>query len=829
MKKVSLLIAMIAFVCGNVFAQMSYDFNDGVAGAKIAETYGMPWTTWTNHPGGSEDGVFGEAGGSMAAHFTYGNDQILYLGDHSVGVYDLEFDALVPEGKNGYFNVLHHFDGNNSDNCVWAMQVYMHMTNDGQNSTQAPNHGTVHAGSNGTCDLPCVYDQWMHFRVHVNADNDVAQLYFNVVGQEEELYAEWQWSMDSFGENETNRILGAMDFFPPTNAATSEYYIDNLTVTLQSNDEILILDPFEEYTVGNKIAVEAIAAGHDWWTTWSNAAGSSEDGVVAEFDGTQCGHLTYGNDQVLLLGNEENGNYDLEFDILVPQGKNGYFNILHHFDGSNSDNCVWAMQCYLHMTNDGQTSTQAPGHGTIHAGSNGTADVACVYDAWMHFRLNVDTDTDMARYYYTAPGEEEVLVCEWQWSLDSFGDQADRVLGAMDFFPPQNAANSEYYLDNFSFKKIGGESAPALTVSSEAIYQELDVDDIATQTFVITNDGNSIGDWEGWLDFGHGEGGSQQEEMYYDNGEPTNLTGLQNPNYIEIANKFPVASYGGAVMGTKLKSVKYFVAEDSNGVLGFTGDLTLRAYKVNASGTPGELLAEVVIPENQIVRNDWNTGTFAEDIWLTGYDVFVSAGFQQIENEGYPVVFDNGAMTPGVRYLQVGGGGSWSLVDDIWDSNYNFCLRAVCEGTPIPGSWVTMDKHFGSLLGGTEEEITFTFNTIGMNEGEEYHANLLITTNDVENPEFNIPVTLHVGITGVEETANQLASIYPNPATSVVTLEGENLNNVAIYNVAGQLLRVVKLDSMVNTIDMNVEAGVYFFSVYDNNGRNSVQRVVITK
>ena len=187
MKKVSLLIAMIALVCGNAFAQLHFDFNDCPAGAKIAQTLGDPWTTWSNAPGGSEDGVFAEAGGSMAAYFTYGNDQVVQLGDHSTGVYDLEFDAYVPEGKNGYFNVLHHFAGSNS---TWAMQVYMHMTNDGQNSTQAPGHGTVHAGSNGTCDLPCVYDEWMHFRVHVDADNDVAQLYFNVVGQDEELYAE---------------------------------------------------------------------------------------------------------------------------------------------------------------------------------------------------------------------------------------------------------------------------------------------------------------------------------------------------------------------------------------------------------------------------------------------------------------------------------------------------------------------------------------------------------------------------------------------------------------------------------------------------------------
>ena len=60
MKKLSLLVAMIALVCGNAFAQVGYDFEDGVAGDKIAQTYGTPWTTWSNAPGGAEDGVFAE-------------------------------------------------------------------------------------------------------------------------------------------------------------------------------------------------------------------------------------------------------------------------------------------------------------------------------------------------------------------------------------------------------------------------------------------------------------------------------------------------------------------------------------------------------------------------------------------------------------------------------------------------------------------------------------------------------------------------------------------------------------------------------------------------
>ena len=821
---------MIAFVCGNAFAQLSFDFNDGVAGAKIAQTYGDPWSTWSNAPGGAEDGTFGEIGGSMAAHFTFGNDQIVQLGDPSVGVYDLEFDAYVPDGKNGYFNVLHHFAGANS---TWAMQVYMHMTNDGQNSTQAPGHGTVHAGSNGTCDLPCVYDQWMHFRVHVDADNDVAQLYFNVVGQAEELYAEWQWSLDSFGENVTDRVLGAMDFYPPENAATSEYYLDNLTVTLQSNDEVLIFDPFEEYTVGNKIAVEGIAAGHDWWTTWSNNPGSAEDGVVASFDGTQCGHLTYGNDQVLLLGDEENGNYDLEFDILVPEGKNGYFNILHHFAGANS---TWAMQCYLHMTSDGQNSTQAPGHGTIHAGSNGTADVACVYDAWMHFRLNVDTDTDVARYFYTAPGEEEVLVCEWQWSLDSFGnDVVGRTLAAMDFYPPENAATSEFYLDNFSFKKVGGESAPELAIDPMAIEETLYEDDFKTVEITIDNSGNSIGDWQGWLDFGEGQGGTATQMVNYDNepGDQTSLVGwnIDEPTVIEVGAMFPATSYAGAVMGTQITKAQYFLGESSEGGNGLEAgtDLIIRIYRQGLGEfAVGEVLAEKVIPANQIVTNDWNIATFDTPVALSGYNFFVAAEFTQAVG-GYPANFDGGTPVPyGDLYRQRASGNFNSISANGGNSYGNTHIRVTCQGTAVPATWATINKNYGSIMGGQSETITLSLNSIGLSE-ERYEATLVINTNDEELSHVEIPVVLKYDPTSVEEIVNQLASIYPNPATSQVTLEGENLSHVAIYNVAGQLIRVEKLGAMVNNVNMDVEAGVYFFSVYDNNGRNSVQRVVIVK
>ena len=837
MKKVSLLVAMIAafLFAGNLAAQTvvvsesfeAYTVGNGLM-TEAAAAGNDWWESWPATPPATEPIISDEFAsvGAKSARLFYGNDAVALLGEQSVGVYDLEFDILVPEGKNGYFNVLHHYAGSNS---TWAMQVYLHETNDGQNSTQAPGHGTVHAGSNGTCDLPCVYDQWMHFRV--DTDNDVAQIYFNVVGQAEELYAEWQWSLDSFGENVTDRVLAAMDFYPPENAATSEYYLDNLAVTLQSNDEVLIMEPFEEYTVGNKIAVEAIAAGHDWWTTWSNNPGSDEDGVVANFDGTQCGHLTFGNDQVLLLGDEENGNYDLEFDILVPQGKHGYFNILHHFAGSNS---TWAMQCYLHMTNDGQNSTHSDGHGTIHAGSNGTADVACVYDAWMHFRLNVDTDTDIARYYYTAPGEEEVLVCEWQWSLDSFGENTvGRTLAAMDFYPPDtDTANSEFYLDNFSFKKVGGESAPVLAIDPMAVEETLYEDDFKTVEITIDNSGNSIGDWRGWLDFGQGAGGTTTQAVNYDvdPSDQTSLVGwnITEPTVIEVGALFPAASYAGAVMGTKIVSAQYYLGQSTGGTdIQPNTDLTLRIYQQGQGEfAVGEVLAEKTIPYNQIVVGDWNTVTFDTPVDLTGYNFFVAAEFTQAV-DGYAANFDGGTPVPYGDLYRQRASGNFNKISDGGNVYGNTHIRVTCQGTAVPATWATIDKNYGSIMGGANDVITLSLNSIGLSEPE-YNANLIIMTNE-ELGNVEIPVVLNYDPTSVEETVSQLASIYPNPTTSQVTLEGENLSHVAIYNVAGQLINVVKLNGMSNTIEMNVEAGVYFFSVYDTNGNNGVQRVVIVK
>jgi hypothetical protein len=837
MKKLSLLFAMIVFVCANAFAQsMYYDFDDCPAGAKIAQTLGEPWTTWSNAPGGAEDGVFGEAGGTMAAHFTYGNDQVLLLGGIESGVFDLVFDAYVPNGKCGYFNVLHNFAGSGS---TWAAQFYLCATNDGNSSTVVgEGHGTVHAGSNGTADVPCVWDQWMQYRVHIDMDQDLATLFFNVAGEPEQQICEWQWSLDSFGENVVGRTLDAMDFYPPSNGA--EYYVDNIGIIDGADDQVLIDDDFEAYPLGGKIAQSAQAIGNDWWTTWTNSPGGNEDGVIAEAGGTQCGYISGANDNVLLLGGQESGAYNLEFAIYCEAGKYGYFNILHEFNGSGS---TWAMQAYLNATNDGNsTTTYSVGHGTVHAGANGNGDIPAVVDEWMYFRIYVDCDLDIAQLYYrseTTHPEEEMIV-EWQWSLDSFGENVvGRKMDAMDFFAPHSTLGC-YYLDNFVYTRIGQETHSTIEFDTEKIDAFLDEDDMTSFDVNISNEnGTSIGDWTAWIDFGESEVTTGGSQLGYDlDPDPTSganvaLVGLNidEPTLIEVGAMFPGSAYAGSAMGTKIVSAQYTLFEGQSSGLGIEPNtpLTFRIYGQGMYGQPGEVLAEKVVPYNQIATDDWTIATFDTPVDLTGYNVWVTVEFTQAV-EGYPMNFDQGSPSEHGDYYRTNGGGAFHRAQDVFSTIYgNFHIRINTQGSPVPATWASLSKPEGSIAIGGTDMVTVNVNSIGLNQGDSMDANILFVTNDPETPLFEIPLTLTVSPASVAESAVDAYEVYPNPASSQVTVKGENLSSLAIYNVAGQLVRVVKLDSVVNTIDMNVEAGVYFFSIYDNNGNNNVQRVVITK
>ena len=607
-----------------------------------------------------------------------------------------------------------------------------------------------------------------------------------------------------------------------------------LVGNLRAQDvEVLIQDNFEAYTVGNKIAVEGAAAGNDWWTTWGQVPGGSEDGVVAEYGGSKCGYLTYGNDQVLKLGGTSSGVYDLEFDILIPAGKNGYFNILHEFDGMAS---TWALESHLHMSS---ATAEAPGAGAVEAGGE-SATITCVYDEWMHFRLHVDTDADLAQYYYTLPGQEEEMVLEWQWSLDAQGKPASRKLDAMDFFPPLNAAKSEYYLDNFTCTRIGGETAAELVFNPESINEEVEADEISSVTISIENEGTSIGEYSAWVDYGVGQGGSNQEIISYAIDPVSSPAGLtwqsETPVNFEVASLFPATSYGNSVMGTYITGAAYafFEWQDQSGNqsadLEAGTDVIFRIYGPGTNGKPGEILAEKTITRDQIVWNQYTLVEFDEPVALTGFDVYVAIEMTAAVNGTTMSLDGSGQAVVGYGDLYRQGKGSYlSITENGGGQNYgNWCLFMLCEGAPVAGGYASLNKTNGSIAIGGSDEITVNLSTIGLEENETYEAAVKFVTNDPTQPVVEIPLTLTVKGESIAENVVETYNVYPNPTTGAVTVEGENIDYIAVYNSVGQLVNVVK--NANNIVDMSAyENGVYFFNIVDNAGQSALQRVVVAK
>ena len=611
-------------------------------------------------------------------------------------------------------------------------------------------------------------------------------------------------------------------------------YANVITVStaLPEGVELLLKETFESYEVDQYIAKD----GAEHWTTWSKKPGTAEDGKIVDLNGNKVGYLTYGNDQILKLGGYQAGVFELEFDIYVPEGKAGYYNILHQYEG----NTAWALQAYLQMTDDGNGNSKiADGHGSVHAGIAEVADIPCVYDEWMHFRVAINANIDKAEYYYTIGGNEEVKAFEWQWSKDCFGESVvGRKLDAMNFFPP--TSSSEYYIDNLMLKRIGGESAPIISFDNESVDASMDKDDLRTIELEIENIGTSIAEYVAWIDYGKGAMSGNDNLVSYsaeDISESTSIGwDISSPLTFEIAALYPSSAYAGSVMGAYISQAAYYLGQfvDPNGstvpMLEPGTDMIFRIYGQGINGKPGDILAEKTVPAENIVL-DWNIVKFDEPVALTGFDFYLAVEMTQCVG-GAPIVFDGKASNQMIGYAdlcrQSSSAAFKSLTEFTGGATYgNLNLMVYCVGDAVKGGWAELSKKDGELEVGAKETIEIEFTSFGLKKGEKYEAKLVLQTNTEEGM-LELPISLYVWGENVDEILSNTYNIYPNPTSAQVTVEGENINYIAVYNSVGQLVKVVRTQN--NVVDMSAnESGVYFFNIVDNAGQSSVQRVVVAK
>ncbi len=222
-----------------------------------------------------------------------------------------------------------------------------------------------------------------------------------------------------------------------TNSAGTAYG-DELSFTTTSNE--LFSEDFESYSSGQKLVQQAISQGKEYWTTWSNSPGSSEDPYISSlysYGGTKSVVCQNENDFTLLLGNKTSGKYSLDFYLYIPTGKVGYYNILQAWS-PNGVGAIWGLEINYN-----------PG-GIAEVTANGTTGVTVFnysYNTWIYMEHIVDLNNDEATL--KANGVE---ILTWTWSNGASGSGINQ-LAAMDIYAATTNGTPYFFIDNISFKQ----------------------------------------------------------------------------------------------------------------------------------------------------------------------------------------------------------------------------------------------------------------------------------------------------------------------------------------------------------------------------------------
>lgn len=125
-------------------------------------------------------------------------------------------------------------------------------------------------------------------------------------------------------------------------------------------------------------------------------------------------------------------------------------------------------------------------------------------------------------------------------------------------------------------------------------------------------------------------------------------------------------------------------------------------------------------------------------------------------------------------------------------------------------------------------------NGICCDYGEGYYqikdskGNLLVDGDGGFGSQASVLLSVTDGVSVNENVATEAFNIFPNPVKDVLTVKGENMSKVVIYNSLGQM--VESIDCTEDEVKVNVNAyqnGMYFINVIDNNGDMTTSKVSV--
>lgn len=196
---------------------LSENFDSHADGDLVAQTIGLPWTTWSNAPGGTEDTPISDeqaSSGTLSMKVSTTvlgggpTDMVLRLGDRTTGSYGLTWKMYIPTGQGGYFNLQH----DETPGMQWAVEVYL------------PTGGTAYIYAAGdSTEMAYPHDAW--FDVTLAIDLTTMQAVMSIDGGTPRI---WAFNTQASGGAGMNQIGGINFFSYAGGADPTTYYIDDL-------------------------------------------------------------------------------------------------------------------------------------------------------------------------------------------------------------------------------------------------------------------------------------------------------------------------------------------------------------------------------------------------------------------------------------------------------------------------------------------------------------------------------------------------------------------------------------------------------------------------
>lgn len=224
-----------------------------------------------------------------------------------------------------------------------------------------------------------------------------------------------------------------------------------------------------------------------------------------------------------------------------------------------------------------------------------------------------------------------------------------------------------------------------------------------------------------------------------------------------------------------------------------------------------------------------------------------------VEANGTPFTFETSVMGKCDEWIQVELGDTQAteefkleLAQDRFGNQttwkvYNHKDDVIAEGGPYPmltsNSIEVHEEYFTAPAG---ECLMFVIednvgNGINNNFGQGYYkiydskGNLLVESDGKFGfGEYRI-IFLH-GAMSVEDVEETSYNVYPNPVKDVLTISGEDMKQVTVYNALGQMVKSINCND--NTVQINVndlQNGMYFVNVINNKGVMTTSKVSVLK